>query len=102
MTVQPVSAPPATNGTRRPVLVTVPRADLVERLCDLEALAHEGMEAVGDALTAIERLYEALQGTSPRIKAIEYAVADIYDRQVRLLNEATVLAGIYDKPPNGA
>ncbi|MCA1570855.1 MAG: hypothetical protein LC798_11160 [Chloroflexi bacterium] len=81
---------------RRPVVLTVPRAELVESLMDLQALAHEGMDAVGDALTAIEALYAAVQGESPRIKAIEHAVAAIYEAQVRLLNEAIVCSGRYD------
>lgn len=92
----------ATNGhaARRPVVIEVPRHELVGELLDMQARAHEGMAAVGEALAAIERLYEALQGTSPRIKAIEHAVAAIYDHQVRLLDEATLLAGRYDgRPP---
>lgn len=99
MTVRAVSALPAiarTNGNRRPVVIAVPRAELVGSLMDVQTLAAEGMDAVGDALQAIERLYEALQGDSPRIKAIEHAVVAIYDNQVRLLNEATLLAGRYD------
>lgn len=90
--------PTATNGKRGgpPERITVPRAELVGGLMDVQTLAIEGMDAVADALRAIDHLYDAMQGTSPRIKAIEHAVADIADRQARLLNEATVLAGRYD------
>lgn len=88
------------NPRRRPVVLEVPRSQLVGELMDLESLAHDGMDSVGDALLALERLYAALQGTSPRIKAIEHAVLAIYDTQVRLLNEATLLAGRYDGTPD--
>ena len=98
MTVATERAARATNGngTRRPVVVAIPRAELVGSLMDVQALATEGMDAVGEGLRAVERLCEAVQGTSPRIKAIEHALIAIYDHQVRLLHEATVLAGRYD------
>lgn len=91
----PVPLPKA-NGRATATQITVDRHELVGSLMDMQALAAEGMTAVGEALRAIERLYEALQGTSPRIKAIEHAVVAIHDRQTRLLNEATMLAGRYD------
>jgi predicted glycosyl hydrolase (DUF1957 family) len=84
---------PATNGQRRPVLVQVPKHQLVGQVMDWQALAQEAMYANGAALQILngfERdaaVYEAMR-----------AVHDTHNHLAQLLAHLRAAAGLLDRP----
>jgi hypothetical protein len=89
----PPNVKPATNGHRQPVLIEVPRHELVGALMDWQALAQEAMDANGAALQILTRLvpdaviYEAIRNTH-----------DTHARLMQLLLHLRASAGLFDRP----
>ena len=87
---------PATNGHRRPVRIEVSRSELVERICNWQALAEEAVDANGAALEQVLRL-----PAGPWRQELQLAHHHAHDRLVALLAELRYSAGIYDGRPSG-
>ncbi len=88
-----------TNGSapRRPVLLEIPRSELVGSVMDWQCLAIAAIEANGASLPTVLRL-----PAGPWRDEMSIAHHATHDRLVALLAELRMAAGRYDGRPPGA
>ena len=97
MTVQAVSAPRAVRP-RRPVVVAVPRAELVGRWMDVQGLTVRAIDANGASLQQVLRLPPG-PWRDELMRAHHFA----HDQLIEVLAAARMAAGVYENTaPDGA
>jgi len=84
-------APVRTNGHRRPVLIQVPRNEIVGHVLDWQALAEEAITSNGYSLQTVMRL-----PAGPWRQELQAAHIATHDRLVALLADLRMAAGRFD------
>ena len=101
MTVVVEARPAARNGKRGgpPERITLPRAELVGNLMDLQVLAEEAIDANGASLQQVMRM-----PAGPWRDEMQRAHIAAHQSMKRLLIRARLGAGRYDgvRPPTGS